>query len=109
MELLTDLLRTGRIAEVALTLIVLEAVLLVWLARRRGGVDGAAHLDRPGRHVAGQSSGMPWGMLAHLAAGGFLMLALRAALVGSGAVTIALCLTGALIAHLLDLALRLRS
>lgn len=47
-------------------------------------------------------------LAANLAAGAFLLLALRAALAGAGPVWIAASLLGALVAHLADLALRWR-
>lgn len=87
---LGDLVRSGRIAEIALGLIVLEIIILARLRSR----SGRAALDL--------------GLFAHLAAGGFLLLALRAALTGAGWETIAAWLSGGLVAHLVDLGARLR-
>ncbi len=48
-------------------------------------------------------------LAANLLAGVFLLLALRAALTNAGGAWIGICLTGALVAHIVDLALRLRA
>ncbi len=85
-----DLVRSGRIVDIALMLLALELALLAWLRSR----SGRAVLDI--------------GLLAHLAAGGFLLLALRAALTGSSWETIAAWLSGGLVAHLVDIGARLR-
>ena len=47
--------------------------------------------------------------LGNLAAGAFLLLAVRGALVGAGPLTLALLLLAAFLAHLTDLALRWRA
>lgn len=89
--MLGDLVRSGRIVDIALGLIVLEVVLLARLRSR----SGRAALDL--------------GLIAHLAAGVFLLLALRAALTGSSWELVAAWLSGALVAHLVDLGARLKS
>ncbi|MCJ2055587.1 hypothetical protein MKL09_03355 [Methylobacterium sp. J-048] len=83
------LFASGRIVDAILALVVLEALLLAWLARRRG-------------------VGLP-PLLANLAAGAALMLALRAALVGSGWPIVAAWMLAGLLAHLTDLGLRFRT
>lgn len=88
---LGDLVRSGRIVDIALGLIALEVVLLARIRSR----SGRAALDI--------------GLLAHLAAGGFLLLALRAALTGSSWEVVAGWLAGGLVAHLVDLGARLGS
>ena len=90
-DVLGDLVRSGRIAEIALALIVIEAIVVSRIRTRHG----RAALDV--------------GLIAHLAAGGFLLLALRAALTGTGWETVAAWLFGGLVAHLVDLGARLRS
>ncbi|SFL27197.1 hypothetical protein [Methylobacterium pseudosasicola] len=80
---------SGRIVDAILALVAAEALLLAWLAGR-------------------------WGMaraplLANLASGAALMLALRAALVGSGWAVVAGWMLAGLAAHLVDLTLRLRT
>lgn len=85
-----ELFASGRIVELILALVLLEAAGLVALRRLRGtGPPLAATLT-------------------NLLSGAALLLALRAALVGSGWVSIALWLLAALAAHLGDLALRWR-
>jgi hypothetical protein len=81
---------SGRIVDAVIALMVLEALLLAWLHLRRG--RGLAPAD----------------LLANLAAGLFLLLALRAALVGAAWPWIAASLAAALVAHLADLARRWR-
>ncbi|MEL6064275.1 MULTISPECIES: hypothetical protein [unclassified Methylobacterium] len=80
---------SGRIIDAILLLVAGEALLLVWIARRRG-------LPLPS-------------LLANLASGAALMLALRAALVGAGWVTVAGWMLAGLVAHLADLNLRFRA
>ncbi len=80
----------GRIVDVILGLVALEAVALLGWRRLRGH---------------GPS---PVGLLANLASGAALMLAVRAALVGAGWTVVAACLLGALTAHLTEMCLRFR-
>lgn len=87
---MTDLFASGRIVDLILAAVALEAVLL--LAYRR----------RTGRGIR------PVGLLATLSAGAALLLALRAALIGAWWGWIALALSVALLAHLVDLAARWR-
>ena len=79
---------SGRLVDVILALTVLE-----WLVI-------AVHRLRTGRGPD------PVRLGPTLLAGFFLLLALRAALVGSGWIWVAAALTGALVAHVFDLALR---
>ncbi|MCJ2053281.1 hypothetical protein [Methylobacterium sp. J-070] len=91
------LFASGRIIDGILALVVLEALLLVWLCRRRRVVPGVfADLSLPA-------------LLATLASGAALMLALRAALVGAPWSTVAACLLAGLVAHLADLGVRIRA
>lgn len=80
---------SGRIVDGILLLVALEALVLAWLSRR-GGPPMAA-------------------LLANLASGAALMLALRAALVGAGWVAVAAWMLAGLLAHLVDLGLRFRA
>ena len=82
------LFASGRIVDAILALVVLEALLLAWLARRRG-------------------MALP-PLLANLASGAALMLALRAALVGSGWPIVAVWMLAGLACHLIDLGFRFR-
>ena len=85
-----ELFAGGRIVDLILAFMVLEAlVLLVW--RRRTG-HGIAPLD----------------LVASLLAGALLLLALRFALAGIAWPAIAACLAAALGAHVWDLARRWR-
>ena len=84
---------SGRIVDAILVLVALEALLLVWLCRRAAPVAG---LSRPA-------------LLANLASGAALMLALRAALVGAPWSAVAAWMLAGLVAHLADLGLRIRS
>jgi hypothetical protein len=90
MQLLYELVISGRIADVAIAVMLAEAALLTVRFTRQG---------RPG----------PGGMLANVAAGLFLLAALRAALSQTSPAVILVCLSGALAAHTADLAIRLRS
>ncbi len=81
---------SGRVADLLLGLMVLEAALL--------GVY---------RHLTGRGPALA-GLLANLGAGACLLLALRALLSGAGWLLAALWLVGALILHLGDLAARWR-
>jgi hypothetical protein len=80
-----ELFATGRVVDLILGLVVLEAVLLLAWRWRSGG--GLALID----------------IAANLAAGAFLMLALRSALVGDPWTSTAPWLLAGLTAHLLDL------
>lgn len=87
---MADLFASGRIVDAILGLIGLEALLLLALAARRGGGPAPASL------------------LANLAAGAALMLSLRAALTGAAWPVVAIWLTVALCAHLVEMTLRFR-
>jgi hypothetical protein len=78
----------GTVVDAVIALLALEALLLAWLHRR---------------HRRGPA---PADLLGNLAAGLFLLLALRAALVGAAWPWIAASLLAALAAHLYDLARR---
>lgn len=81
---------SGRVVDLVLVLVALEAALLVWHRRRSGrGVPAAE-------------------ALAFLLSGAFLLLALRAALAGASWEWVAAPLAGAGVAHLVDLRLRWR-
>lgn len=81
---------SGRAVDLVLALVAAEAALLVWHRRRTGRGVPVAEL------------------LAFLAAGACLLLALRAALAGASPLWIAAALAGAGAAHLADLRLRWR-
>lgn len=84
------LLESGRLIDIILALMVIEAVaLLVWRRRTGRGLSSAA-------------------ILLNVAAGACLMGALRAAIVGAGASWILGGLALALVMHMADLAVRLR-
>ena len=85
---MSELLSSGRMIDVILALVALEAVALV------------AYHRRTARGIA------PTAVVFNLAAGAFLLLAARAALTGAAWPWIAAALLGALCAHLLDLAHR---
>jgi hypothetical protein len=80
---------SGRIIDGILLLVAAEALALAWIVRRRGPP-------------------LP-SLLANLASGAALMLALRAALVGAGWVAVAGWMLAGLVAHLADLGLRFRA
>jgi hypothetical protein len=86
-----DFLVNYRIVDLILIWTVIEAGLLV------------VYFNKTGRGVP------PISLLANLAAGGFLMLALRGVLVSAQWPWIAAAFLGSFIAHLLDLRLRWRS
>jgi hypothetical protein len=86
-----ELFASGRVADLIVAVMVIEAVALL------------AFHHRTGRGIA------PASLLSNLAAGLFLVLALRGALVGSSPAVIGLLLLGGLAAHLLDLRQRWRS
>ncbi|MGU3665867.1 hypothetical protein ACLBX9_16935 [Methylobacterium sp. A49B] len=83
------LFASGRIVDVILLLVAGEALVLAWLGRRGGPP-------------------LP-SLLANLASGAALMLALRAALVGAGWTAVAGWMLAGLVAHLVDLVLRFRA
>ena len=83
-----DLFASGRVIDLIVALMVLEGIGLTILHRATG-------------------RGVPLAALgANLLAGGALMLALRAALVGSGWMTVAMFLAAGLVAHVVDLGQR---
>jgi hypothetical protein len=87
---MSELFASGRLVDLILILVVIEAVaLLVYWRRVRRGV---APLD----------------LLPNLCAGAFLLLALRATLTGGGWTIACLCLAAAGLAHLTDLYRRWR-
>ncbi|MBB4284365.1 hypothetical protein [Roseospira goensis] len=90
-DLLADLYTSGRVADLLVALIALEALGLAWLHRRAG---------RPG---------LPWGLLVNLATGAALVLALGAALRGAAWPVIGGWLVAALVGHGVDVALRWRA
>jgi hypothetical protein len=87
---MADLFASGRLVDLILVVVVLEAsaLLLYWAWARRG----IAPLD----------------LLPNLFAGAFLLLALRATLVGSGWMIASLWLSAAGLAHLTDVKRRWR-
>jgi hypothetical protein len=87
-ERVLALLADGRLLEWVVALMVVEGAVLLWWWRRTGG-------------------GLPAsGVLCLLASGIFLMLAVRAALVGAGTDAIAVWLLAAFGAHIADLVVR---
>lgn len=88
---MAELVLSGRVVDLILVLTALEALALI------------AYHRRTGRGVA------PADLFTNLLAGIFLMLALRAALTGSGWRPIALCLAASLAAHVTDLSRRWRA
>lgn len=87
------LFASGRIVDAVLVLVLLEALLLAWLCRRCAPFRG---LSLPA-------------LLANLASGAALMLALRAALSGAPWSAVAAWMLAGLVAHLADLGLRVRA
>jgi hypothetical protein len=87
---LSELFKTGRIVDLIIGLIALEAVVLLMYAR--GTARGIA----------------PMALLPNLAAGACLLLALRFALVAAPWGWMAVCLAAGLLAHVADLAQRWR-
>jgi len=81
---MTQLMQSGTIADVVIAVMIAEGLLLFALKSRFPGIRG---LD----------------VIAILAAGLFLVLALRATLTGAGWQWVAIFLTAAFVAHLLDL------
>jgi len=88
---MSELFATGRIVDLIIGLMVLEAVGL-WFLRRRTG-----------------RGPLPLGLLVNLAAGGCLLLALRLALVDAGWLWVGAALGLAFVAHLADLIVRWRA
>ena len=87
---MADLFASGRLVDLILVVVVIEAgVLLLYWARARRGI---APLD----------------LLPNLCAGAFLLLALRATLAGSGWMMASLFLSAAGLAHLTDVYRRWR-
>ncbi|KQT88835.1 hypothetical protein [Methylobacterium sp. Leaf466] len=85
---MTDLFASGRIIDVVLGLVALEAVVLLLWCRRKGPA--------------------PFPLLCNLASGASLMLGVRMALTDAPWPFVAACLLGALLAHACELAVRLR-
>jgi hypothetical protein len=90
MNTLQDLFATGRIVDLILVLVAVEAAALLSV-----------------RAVSSRGPS-PAAIIANLAAGAMLMLALRSVLVAAHWSVTALWLVAALVAHLTDLALRWR-
>jgi hypothetical protein len=86
-----ELFQSGRIVDIILGLMLLECLAL-WLFKRTTGI------------------GPPFlALLPNLAAGGFLLLAVRSALTGADWFAAAFCLAMALLAHIADLVFRFAS
>ena len=88
MEAISTFFIDGRIADLVLAVMVVEAVLLVALSRRSASSISAVSI------------------MSALFPGFFLVLALRAAFVHADWFWIALALIGALITHLIDMRMR---
>lgn len=85
---MADLFASGRLVDLILVVVVLEAAaLLLYWARTRRGV---APLD----------------LLPNLCAGAFLLLALRTTIAGDGWMIACLCLAAAGLSHLIDVSRR---
>jgi hypothetical protein len=91
---LEELFTSGRIVDLILVFVAIETAGLALLARHHAKL--------------GSKFGPVSALLPNLASGACLLLALRVALGGGWWGWIALCLAGSLVAHLLDLASRLR-
>ena len=87
---MSDLFANGRVVDLILALVAIEAILLAWFRRATG------------RGVS------PGDLLWNLLAGCCLLLALRSALIGAAWPWIALPLSMAFVAHLADLRRRAR-
>jgi uncharacterized membrane protein YGL010W len=85
-----ELFASGRIIDLILALVAVEAVVLL------------AYAYRTGRGIS------PAGLLSNLAAGLFLLLALRTTLLNQSWILVASLLTAALFAHVIDLSHRWR-
>jgi hypothetical protein len=91
MDALGGWFTSGRVVDAVLALVVMEVIALAFLRLAKGRA-------------------VPFsGILVTIAAGASLLLALRAALAGADWRWVALALTAALIAHLADLRIRLRT
>ncbi|MEX1368432.1 MAG: hypothetical protein AB1Z98_35195 [Nannocystaceae bacterium] len=90
-ELVRELVASGTFVDIALVALLIEVVVLVVLGRR------------PGARLA------PADVLAQLAAGGILLVALRCALTGADPLWIPVLLAASLPAHLYDLVRRARA
>lgn len=87
---MADLFANGRLVDLILIVVVLEAaILLFYWARLRRGIA-------------------PMDLLPNLCAGAFLLLALRTTLAGCGWMAASLCLAAAGLAHLVDVYRRWR-
>jgi len=86
----TTLFHSGVIVDVILMAIIAEAIVLI------------AYRSRTGRGI------LPLDLLVNLLAGAFLLMALRSALIGLPWKWAAAWLTGALVAHVVDLRQRWR-
>jgi hypothetical protein len=87
---MAELFASGRLVDLILIVVVIEATVLLLLWRRAG--RGVAPLD----------------LLPNLCAGAFLLLALRSVLAGTGWMTASFCLAAAGLAHLADIHRRWR-
>ncbi|MBU2532797.1 MAG: hypothetical protein KKB37_08650 [Alphaproteobacteria bacterium] len=87
---MSELIQDGRIIDIILGLVVIEAI----------AIAAVRLLHDRGPSLAG--------IFYNLAAGASLMLALRAALTGQGAIAISLWLAVALVAHIADVIGRFR-
>ena len=87
---MAELFASGRIVDLILALVAVEAIVLL------------AYAHRTGRGVA------PAGLLSNLAAGLFLLLALRTTVLNQSWILVASLLTAALFAHVIDLSHRWR-
>lgn len=88
MAVISDLIESGQIIDVILALVALEALLLILVHKMSGRGPSPSRL------------------LANLAAGSSLLLAVKAALVDAGPHVIAAMLLVSLLAHVWDLAMR---
>ncbi len=88
---MADWFASGRVIDLVLALVALEIIVLPWLLRKLGSRLSLTQL------------------LPNIVAGMALMLALRASLAGAAWTWIALAMLAALLAHLIDLSLRLRA
>ncbi|WP_375412365.1 hypothetical protein [uncultured Bradyrhizobium sp.] len=87
---MAELFASGRLIDLILIVVVLETALLIFYRRYTGrGIP-------------------PADLLPNLCAGGFLLLALRVTLAGSGWMAAGGCLTAAGLAHLIDVHRRWR-
>ena len=88
MQIIQDLITTGRIVDVMIVFVIIEIVIVEWSRRVRG--RGVATVP----------------LLVNIGAGGSLMLALRAALMDSGWQWVATFLVSSLVFHVLDVRIR---